>query len=308
MKILIIGSKGFIGQNLSTYYHGKGHEVWGADVVSDYVNTEKHFLIDASNSDFSSVFQSIVYDLCINCSGAASVPESLNNPLRDYYLNTVNVFKMLEAIKNFQSGCRFINLSSAAVYGNPEQLPIKEVSQPNPLSPYGVHKLQSELICKEFHDFYNIKTCSLRIFSVYGNGLHKQLFWDLFKKAKTGNPITLHGTGNESRDFIHVLDLAKAIELVSEFSSFKAEVLNIANGKEIVINDAVSIFFSFFKDDIVYFYSGEIREGDPVNWVADISKLISFGYQPSIDIKAGLQKYYEWVTADNIARNDINLR
>jgi UDP-glucose 4-epimerase len=164
MKILIIGSKGFIGQYLISYFSGIGNEVWGADVVTDYVNTEKYFLIDASNSDFSSVFQKIVYDLCINCSGAASVPESLNNPIRDYYLNTVNVFKMLEAIKNFQPDCRFINLSSAAVYGNPKQLPVKEDSITNPLSPYGAHKLQSEQICKEFHDFYNINTCSLRIF------------------------------------------------------------------------------------------------------------------------------------------------
>ena len=186
MKILIIGSRGFIGHHLFSYFSEKGNEVWGTDVVDDYINKERYFLIDASNSDYSSVFQSAEFDLCVNCSGAANVPESLKNPLRDYYLNTVNVFKILEAIRKFQPACKFINLSSAAVYGNPKQMPVKEDARPDPLSPYGFHKLQAEQICKEFYDFYNIRTCSLRIFSVYGPGLKKQLFWDLYNKAKKG--------------------------------------------------------------------------------------------------------------------------
>lgn len=299
MKVIIIGSKGFIGHNLLNHFQEKGYDVWGADVVVDYVNTDRYFLIDASSSDYSFVFQHIKYNLCINCSGAASVPESLINPMRDYYLNTVNVFKILEAIKKFQPNCRFINISSAAVYGNPQHLPVKEDTSLKPISPYGIHKLQAEQICKEFNDFYNIGTCSLRIFSVYGIGLQRQLFWDLYKKTKTGIPITLYGTGNESRDFIYILDLVKAIEIVSESSSFNADLINIANGEEIMIKDAVSIFFSFFKSDINYSFSGDIREGDPSNWVADISKLITSGYQPSIDIRSGLQKYYEWIALNS---------
>jgi UDP-glucose 4-epimerase len=295
MKVIIIGSKGFIGQNIFNYFREKGYDVWGADVIIDFVNNDRYFLIDPTNADYSSVFQHFIYDLCINCSGAASVLDSLKNPEHDYSLNVVNVFKILEAIRKFQPGCRFLNLSSAAVYGNPLNLPVIEDTRFNPLSPYGIHKLQAEQICKEFNDFYNIKTCSLRIFSVYGVGLKKQLFWDLYKKVKTGVPFNLYGTGNESRDFIYILDLVRAIDLISEFSSFNADVINVANGREIMIKDAVSEFFSFFNHDIKYFFSGEVREGDPVNWLADISKLRSFGYQPSFDIKNGLRKYYEWL-------------
>lgn len=295
MKVIIIGSKGFIGQNLSEYLQTKGYEVWGADVVVDYVNKEKYFLIDESNSDYSSVFQDIQYDICINCSGASSVPESLKNPLRDYYLNTVNVFKILNAIKRFNSDCRFINLSSAAVYGNPKFLPIKEETGIKPISPYGIHKMQAEQICNEFYVFYGIRTCSLRIFSVYGIGLQRQLFWDLFKKAITKQPFTLYGLGNESRDFINVQDLAKAIELVIIGSSFKANVINVANGEEVFIKDAVLEFFGIFDFEVKYTFSGESRTGDPLNWVADISMLRSLGYKPSVDIKTGLKKYYEWI-------------
>jgi len=299
MRIIIIGSRGFIGQNLFDHFQENGYETWGADVVVDYNASKNYFLIDASNSDFNSVFQQVKFDFCVNCSGAASVPESLQNPLRDYYLNTVNVFKLLEAIKKHQPSCSFINLSSAAVYGNPRNLPVKETEPANPLSPYGIHKLQAEQICKEFYDFFCIPTCSLRIFSVYGEGQQKQLFWDLYLKANSGKPFTLFGNGDESRDYIHIHDLGIAIEQVVKHSDFKADIVNIANGEEIKIKDAASAFFGIFNHEIIYTFSGESRKGDPVNWKADVHKLKSFGYKPSIDIIKGLTQYYKWVIIRN---------
>jgi dTDP-glucose 4,6-dehydratase/UDP-glucose 4-epimerase len=297
MRALIIGSKGFIGQHMSSYLSGKGYEVWGADVIIDYVHADHYFLIDASNSDYSTVFRDINYDLCVNCSGAASVPDSLKNPLRDFCLNTVNIFKILVAINRFQSNCRFINLSSAAIYGDPQYLPVAESARPNPLSPYGIHKLHAEQICREFYEFYKIPTCSLRIFSVYGVGLQKQLFWDLHQKATNGIPFILYGTGNESRDFINIFDLVKAIELASEFSNFEADIINIANGQEVLIKDAVSTYFSFFNTEIAFSFSGNSRKGDPANWIADIKKLKSIGYQPSVEFYTGLREYYQWAKA-----------
>lgn len=294
MKVVIIGSEGFIGKHLSHYMKEQGHQVWGADVVTKYVDPEDYFLMDSSNSDFSTVFSHMQYDLCVNCSGAASVPESIKNPIRDYFLNTVNVFKLLEAIRREQTSCRFINLSSAAVYGNPDQLPVSESASPDPLSPYGIHKLQSEQVCREFYDFHQIPTCSLRIFSVYGPGLQKQLFWDLLQKARSGEPFSLFGTGEESRDFIYISDLVRVIDLVYRNSDFKADVINVANGEEVFIRDAVSTFFNFFNKEISYTFSGDSREGDPVNWKADIGKLKSFGYDSSVDMSGGLEAFYNY--------------
>lgn len=295
MKILIIGSKGFIGSNLVQYFQQQQYSVYKADVVVDYTDTDRYFLIDASNSDYNTVFHYQRYDLCINCSGAASVPDSLKNPMRDYYLNTVNVFKILTAINQFQPDCKFINIGSAAVYGNPKSLPVVESAERAPLSPYGFHKLQAEQICEEFHRYFNLKTCSLRVFSVYGNGLQKQLFWDLNKKALSGESIILFGTGDESRDFIHIDDLARAIELVYKSSNFNADVINIGNGKEVKIKDAVAMFFEFFEDEVKYSFSGTTRKGDPLNWKANIQKLLSYGYTPTVDMKEGLKQYYQWL-------------
>ena len=294
MNILIIGSKGFIGSHCVDCF-SKKHKVWECDVVADYVN-KNYFIVDATNADFSDIFQEQQFDICINCSGASSVPDSIKHPQRDFALNTVNVHKQLDAIRRFNPYCKYINLSSAAVYGNPEHLPITETQSTNPISPYGVHKKMAEGICKLFYDQFKIKSCSLRIFSAYGEGLKKQLFWDLYQKAKAKPNVVLYGTGNESRDFIHVSDIVEAIDCVIENSLFNGEVINVANGKEISIKTVVDLFYDIFNSlDVSVSFGGEQREGDPINWCADIRTLESLNYNQKVNIKEGLERYVKWL-------------
>ena len=294
-NILIIGSKGFIGNQLKIFLENKKFNVWGADVITDYTESDQYVVIDASNADYREIFETQQFDLCINCSGAASVPDSLQHPLRDYNLNTVNVFKLLEAIRTNQPTCKFINLSSAAVYGNPVKLPVSEVATVKPVSPYGYHKLMSEQICNEYYQFFGIPTCSVRIFSAYGEGLKKQLFWDLYQKTKSNKKIFLFGTGKESRDFIYISDLLNAIYVIALNTTFEGNVVNVANGEEIFIEDCVKIFYDFFEKKIPYEFSGKGRKGDPNNWVADISILKQLGYKQKYSINEGLYDYYTWV-------------
>lgn len=294
MKILIIGSKGFIGTHAVSYFLQKQYEVWECDVVVDYTS-KQYIQVDATNADYSEIFQENRFDVCINCSGAASVPDSLNHPQRDFMLNTVNVFKMLDAIRRFNPECKFINLSSAAVYGNPKVLPIKEEQTLNPLSPYGFHKKYAEEICQEFSNYFQIKTCSLRIFSAYGEGLKKQIFWDLYQKTKGTDQLTLFGTGKESRDFIHVQDIVKIIDIIISQASFKGETLNVANGTELKIETIAHIFADKMGWNGRIKFSGEGRKGDPSNWVANISLIKEMGYEQTIDIETGIEKYALWL-------------
>ena len=293
MKLLIIGSKGFIGTHAVKYFRNK-YEVWGADIIQEY-NDTKYFQIDSTNSNFQEIFSIIKFDVCINCSGAASVPLSFENPLRDFELNVSNVFKLLSAIQKHSPQCKFINLSSAAVYGNPQTLPINEQYPINPISPYGKHKHYSEQIIQEFYDLYKIPTISFRIFSAYGEGLKKQLFWDLHKKALNKKSIELWGTGNETRDFIYIKDLVKIINLAIEKADFKGEVINIANGTEIKIKDAVQIFYNTYKPEIESYFNNKVRQGDPVNWCADISILKKWGYKAEYSLTTGLTNYIKWL-------------
>ncbi|MBL4651471.1 MAG: SDR family oxidoreductase [Flavobacteriales bacterium] len=293
MKILVIGSKGFIGSHCVNYF-SKQYEVWGCDVVTDY-NTINYFLVDSTNADYSEIFNQIKFDICINCSGAASVPDSIKNPQRDFILNTYNVFKQLDAIRKHSKNCKYINLSSAAVYGNPKSLPIGEEQGLKPISPYGNHKKMAEDICEEFYNEFGILSCNLRIFSAYGPGLKKQLFWDLFRKFKSNHEIVLYGTGKESRDFIYISDLIQAIECVIQKSNFNAEIVNVANGEEITIEKMVNLFYAHLDSTTSYSFGGESRAGDPNNWKADITKLGKFGYSPRIDIEQGISNYILWL-------------
>ena len=294
MNILIIGSKGFIGSHTFNYF-SKKHQVFGCDIIEGK-GEEPYFLLAANNTDFSEFFKQKQFDVCINCSGAASVPESVINPISDFHLNVVNVFKILDAIREYNPECKFLNLSSASVYGKPEKLPINEDQKLNPISPYGYHKLLAENICKEFYQLYKIQTCSARIFSAYGIGLKKQIFWDLFIKMKTQNAIELFGTGEETRDFIHVNDLAIQLGLIIQNAPFKADKINIANGKQNSLKEIVTIFAKAMEFEGAIIFNGQNRIGDPKNWIADISIIQKMGYQKSICIEEGIKEYINWVT------------
>lgn len=298
MKILIIGSKGFIGSAALNFYFHNNYVVFGCDIVNDYTS-ENYFQIDATNSDFHQIFKSYDFDVCINCSGAASVPQSLQNPLRDFTLNTYNVAKLLEAIKEYQPNCKFVNLSSAAVYGNPIELPIKESSICNPISPYGIHKKFAEELCTEYQEYFNLKTCNVRIFSAFGNGLKKQLIWDLYQKFKTHTSIELFGTGEETRDFIHIDDIISALTYIINNGDFKGENYNIANGQEIKIKDIAKLFAKLTGSQKTIIFNQQQKEGDPIFWRADITKIKSFGYEQKISIEEGLRKYIQWANEQN---------
>ncbi|HXD91726.1 MAG TPA: NAD-dependent epimerase/dehydratase family protein, partial [Bacteroidia bacterium] len=181
MKILIIGSKGFIGSHASRFFSA-GHDVWGADVLESN-DDKKYYLLDKKNTNFEVIFLENTFDLCINASGNGSVPISINSPVLDFELNVTNTIKLLDAIRVHNPLCKFINISSAAVYGNPPGIPVTEDMPLLPLSPYGWHKLYSEQISKEYFYLYNLQTINLRLFSVYGEHLKKQLFWDIYQKC-----------------------------------------------------------------------------------------------------------------------------
>jgi UDP-glucose 4-epimerase len=293
MKILIIGGSGFIGSNAITYFENQGHEVYAVDVVPSA--HPKSYLIQKM-SDCEQIFSAHQFEVCINASGLANVQVSFQEPMLDFELNVQNVYILLNLLKKYNSQCKFINFSSAAVYGNPITLPIKETFTSKPLSPYGAHKQYSEQIGKEFYDFFGIPTCSLRVFSAYGLGLKKQIFWDMYHKFKANEHINLFGTGTETRDFIHIDDLLFALDRIIQCADFKGEVINVANGKAISIAEVSTVFASFFPTTKNIIFNQQIKQGDPLYWVADIALLSSYGYTPKIDITKGLAQYYNWVS------------
>lgn len=296
-KILILGSKGFIGSHIRTSIEKQSSfECFCCDIVPDTTHDAAYFCIEnPENPDYAAVFSQTPFDVCINCSGAASVPDSLINPLRDFTLNTLNITKLLESIRTKAPHCVFINLSSAAVYGNPTNLPIAENAPVTPVSPYGWHKHFAEQICREYREIFGIKTISLRIFSAYGTGLKKQIFWDLTKKAFTDETIHVFGTGHETRDFIHIDDICNAIQLVLHNLESIPPVLNVANGIQYSTKTIVETICASLNCRKPVIFSKHNRTGDPLYWEADISFLKALGYKQTISLEQGTERYTSWV-------------
>lgn len=297
MKILVIGSEGFIGSHIKNRF-SKSNDVWCADVLN-IKDSYQYDQLALLNSDFNVLFEGKQFDVCINASGNGSVPISINKPTLDFELNVTNTLKILEAIRIHNPECKFINMSSAAVYGNPSKLPINESTILKPLSPYGWHKLYAEQICKEYYYLYNIQTINLRLFSVYGENLKKQLFWDIYQKCLFSNDVELFGSGKETRDFIYIEDLLEAINCVIKRGLFNGESVNVASGVETDISHAASIFIKEIDPNISLKFNMIVKPGDPLNWRADISILTNFGFKNETLIENGLRNVAKWLKEKN---------
>lgn len=296
MKILVVGSEGFIGKNIIAQLDGDDQFILvSCDVLPS--NRENHFLVDHSTPFWDSLFTKFQFDFCINAAGAANVAASVLNPGNDKKLNVDLVSHLLESIQKLQPNCKLINFSSAAVYGNPKKLPINETDSLSPISPYGNHKLRAEKLCHKYFEQHGISSYNLRVFSAYGPHLRKQLFWDLYLKVQKGD-VTLFGTGNESRDFIYIEDLVQVVSLIIKQNFQGANIINVASGNELTIKAAADSFLKSYGYTGELKFSGEQRSGDPINWQADISRLKKLGFQPRFNFEEGIQQYVNWLKSD----------
>ncbi|MES2778081.1 MAG: SDR family oxidoreductase [Bacteroidota bacterium] len=297
MKILIIGSQGFVGAAAVAHFSGLGHEVWECGVSGK--PGSRYFLVERGNPNYKTLMQAEQFDVCINAAGSPGVGFSFENPDDDFNMNVVNVQRLLSAIRKFQKSCFFILLSSAAVYGNPAMLPTPENSATSPLSPYGWHKLLAEQLCMAHAQMQHTNYCIIRIFSAYGPGLKKQLFWDLYHKLMTDGPAALWGTGQEARDFIYTADLMQAIELVIKNKEAVQPVINVGSGIETTIASAVHTLASCLNSTKEIIFGGQVKPGDPLRFKADITHLSSLGFSPNFTLQQGLEQYLLWIQKES---------
>jgi UDP-glucose 4-epimerase len=302
LKVLILGSQGFIGSHLVSYFENLGIDTVQVDI--GVIDTKKTMRLDPMQPDFRTIFASTQPDFCVNCSGAANVPESFKDPLLDFTLNTSRLFEMLSAIRLESPHTRFLNLSSAAVYGNPTDSPITELTSIKPLSPYGLHKHMAERICSEFSTHHSVGTHSLRIFSAYGPGLRKQLLWDVYQKALASNTVELFGTGDETRDFVYVSDIAKAVHCVINSDYFDGRATNVASGNSVSVRSVASALLTALGLERDLTFSGQGRIGDPVAWTASISCLKAMGMNDFTTFDHGINQVATWLKGELIGETN----
>ncbi|MEI9956283.1 MAG: NAD-dependent epimerase/dehydratase family protein [Ferruginibacter sp.] len=192
--------------------------------------------------------------------------------------------------------CKYIYFSSAAVYGSPKKMPISEIDTINPVSPYGWHKYYGEQMCKEFASLYKVQTASLRLFSVFGPGQRKMLFYDLFNKTSAAlDSIELQGSGNDSRDFIYISDVVLAVEVILKMAPMQGECYNVGSGIERQIKDVANAFVAIAAPEKKINFNGNSIPGYPSNWKADMTLMESIGFRAQTGFEQGIKQTIAWL-------------
>jgi len=299
---LVTGAAGFLGHHVAAHFAREGWNVVAVDHVPPpaerFAPAVVYHRLRLPNALLGSLIAAEAPSVCIHCAGCASVGLSLESPDVDFHGNTVLTFEVLEALRRNAPECRFVLLSSAAVYGNPATLPVSETHPPAPLSPYGFHKLQCEMLCAEFARFFGLRTAVARIFSAYGPGLKRQVIWDICQRVLKNGALPMHGTGRESRDFIHADDIARGLFAIAGTAPATGEIYNLASGREVTIGELARLLVAELKPGLEPKFDGQPTPGDPLNWQADISKIRALGFTPQIAFEDGLREVVRWSRAE----------
>jgi UDP-glucose 4-epimerase len=296
--ILVTGGSGFLGRAIAQKYKILGYRVVG--IGHSHWRTEQALLfgydtwLEASVSLSSLMELGEEFDLVVHCAGNSSVSNSLTNPLQDFYLGVLSTVELLEYLKVKGSKAKLVFPSSAAVYGACADTPIKEYDELNPISPYGYHKMIIETLLEMNSRLYGISVVIIRFFSIYGPGLRKQLLWDATTKLlSTDKEAVFWGTGEETRDWIYIDD---AVDLIAKISSSSKSLLivNGAGGLRVTVKSILAMLRQAVGVDYEIAFNGNVREGDPYYYHADISKLRELGIAPKVSLSEGISRYADW--------------
>lgn len=303
VRCVVVGAQGFLGARIVTEFLDAGYSVIGVDrgplreaspVMPD---TYRHCQISLPSPDLAELVFEHRPQVVVNAAGPASVADSMTDPRSDFDGTIGVLLDVLEAVRRAGTNSRVVTMSSAAVYGNPVALPVGEDAALVPVSPYGFHKQVAEMLLREYFTVYGVPSCAARVFSAYGPGLRRQLLWDVCRKAINGS-VELFGTGNETRDFIHVADVARAVRVLAERAPMRAEAYNVASGVQTPVSVLARTLVSSVFPDMEVRFSGEQRPGDPLYWQADISAISKLGFIPRVSLEDGAREYAAWCLAE----------
>jgi len=294
MKVLVTGGAGFIGSNLVNKLVNLGYQV---EVIDNNLNDTSKINKKANYHDYDlslvenfNKVQKILnsVDTVFHLAAKARVQPSILDPIGYELNNTLSTVNILKASIGANVR-RFVYSSSSSVYGNNNNMPLKESFKPNPLSPYGAQKYYGEVLCSTFAKVYDIETVSLRYFNVYGEGqtiggAYSLVIGIFFNQMLKGNPLTIRGDGNQKRDFTYVGDVVSANIAASKSSNVGCgEVINIGNGDNRTINQ-IADQFNLEKEYIEPVLEPEETLAD-INLAKDL-----LNWEPTISVESWIKQ------------------
>jgi UDP-glucose 4-epimerase len=314
LNVLVTGGAGFIGSHLVDRLINKGYHVKVLDNLStgNLSNIQGH--IDNGKVEFvkgditnleqvKTAIQGI--DAVFHLAAQISVPLSVKNPEFTYKTNVNGTINLLSSLASKNPQGKFVFISSCAVYGEPQYLPVDEKHPTNPISPYAESKLLGEYYTLGFNQNRLLKTAALRFFNVYGvrQGLndYSGVITKFIDRLKQNQSLTIYGDGSQTRDFVHVSNIVDAIVACLENPNAEGQVFNIGTGNALTIEDLARnlIEVSGASSTILH---APVREGDIKHSYANITKASSLlNFQPTMQLNNGLHELLK-------ASNALNLK
>ncbi|HIH50294.1 TPA: NAD-dependent epimerase/dehydratase family protein [Candidatus Micrarchaeota archaeon] len=304
MNTLIAGGAGFLGSHLTELLIAKGHNVVVVDNLSsglmsnlESVKDKIGFIKADITADEISITGGL--DLVVNMASRASRAEWEKYPVEVALSNSLgssNLIKIALAKK-----ARYIFASTSEVYGNPDVVPTPETYKGNlnhlgSRAPYDESKIFGETLTKAYEAEYGLESIIIRFFNTYGprmrgGDMYGRVIDRFIKQAMANEPITVYGTGSQTRSFTYVSDTINAVMLLIEKGK-PGEIYNIGTNKELSIVELAKtvIEVTGSKSEIVY---SELPKDDPLRRGADNSKISALGWAPEIGVREGLAKMME---------------
>ena len=294
-KIIVTGGAGFIGSHIVDALVGEGYDVHIVDNLSsgkqENINPKAtlHVLDIRDTNKLIPIFENAKY--VFHEAAMPQVQYSIENPIETNDINVNGLLSVLEASR-VSKVSRLIFASSSSIYGNQEVFPTTESMNAAPLSPYAVHKYIGEIYCRLYSQIYGLETVCLRYFNVYGprinpNGAYPLVMGYFIKMLKQGKAMPITGDGEQTRDFVHVTDVAKANLLAMKSGKVgKGEFMNIGGGQRFSVNHIARLI----GGDTEYIPA----RIEPHDTEADISKARELlGWSPIVPLEEGLKELKE---------------
>jgi len=306
-KVLVTGGAGFIGSNLTEALLKMGHQV---RVLDNFSTGKEENLVFDEAYPFLEVVEGDVCDFTV-CQKAMegieyvfhqaalpSVQRSVEDPLASNAVNTGGTLNLLVSARD--AGVRrVIYAASSSAYGDTPTLPKKEEMVPTPLSPYALQKFVGEEYCRLFFQLYGLETISLRYFNIFGpkqdpNSIYSAVIPRFINALVSGHAPVIYGDGEQSRDFTYIDNVVHANLLAMNIERTHGEVVNVACGRRVSLNQLVKILQDIIGTHVAPLYE-EPRRGDVRHSLADIKRgKAILNYEPRVGIEEGLRKTVEY--------------